>query len=79
MLALSSTVAGNVQDLFTFQWINPFLDEVPSFLGTLQTKEILNVRAKGLRHFSLQASQNLLPNFFILSLVFFLKECCVMK
>jgi len=25
------------------------LDEVPSFLGTSQTKEILNVRAKGLR------------------------------
>jgi len=32
-----------------FNGLNPLLDEVPSFLGTWQTKEILNVRAKGLR------------------------------
>jgi len=32
-----------------FNGLNPLLDEVPSFLGTSQTKEILNVRAKGLR------------------------------
>jgi hypothetical protein len=29
----------NVQDLFTFQWINPLLDEVPSFLGNRKRKK----------------------------------------